>query len=239
MEKENCVKLIEDMMRDEFIMAIALVGLISSDNNMYEEEIKKNLEELRQLKDAADLVVPEDEKQSVRLDKIKNIIERGIGILERDLVLIPAEARLRELLGEEKLDKMTNLYRSYFDPYTIETKNRDRYIFEKFGKCEEPTYDPLWNVWYLGDVDEDGNVDFYSIGSAMEIIGKYLGCYVSSEIEMLDEEGEVEVSAFVDIAALFKEAWENRKEGRIIRLTESDFLSPKEKELWEKIGSVK
>ena len=130
---------------------------------------------------------------------------------------------------------MWNLYESYFDPKTVSEDCRNRYIAEKFGKCEEPTYDPLWRVWYLGHIGDNGEVQYYDIGSATEILGKFLGCYISGIAVTKNAEGDDSYRVSGSMEFLFGEAWSGRQVGYKLRLKDENLLSEKEKELWDKV----
>ena len=233
-KKKRAAKIINDMAKDEFIMSSILVGLISSDSNRTESQIKRNLEYFRWLKTGLEYATPKNDKQERRIKKIAEYVDDGIKILERDDIKVPAQDRLIGILGYETAYKMRTLYDSYFDPYTVSTVSLDKYIAEKFGKCEEPTFDRLWGVWYLGKVNEDGTVD-YHIGSATEILGEYLDCRVIGHCSSYNRLGMKSLSAGGTIDSLLKMAWDDRDEGYSLKIDDKDFLSPKLRELWNKI----
>ena len=233
-KKKRAAALINDMAKDEFFMSSILVGLISSDNNRTESEIKRNLDHFKWLKTGLEYATPKNDKQERQIKRIAEYIDQGIETLERDEVKVPARQRLESLLGFEAAYQMRKLYNSYFDPQTVSTASRDKYIAEKFGKCEEPTYDHLWKVWYLGNENKDGTID-YHVGSALEILGEYLDCKVMSRCTSYNCKGEESASTGGSLDALFREAWEDRIEGYSLKLDDKDFLSPKQQELWDKV----
>ncbi|MCR4721510.1 MAG: hypothetical protein K5655_07275 [Lachnospiraceae bacterium] len=110
-----------------------------------------------------------------------------------------------------------------------------RYILEKFGGCTEPTYDPLWNVWYLGWYDDDLKMH-YHVGPATEILGKYLDSPVWAEGEIVDPEGIVEKSKIGSVEDLFYFAWMRRADRDTVRVKKKNSLSKQEAALLEKIN---
>ena len=236
-EKENkkrAAKLINDMAKDDSFMTSILVGLISSDNNRTESEIRRNLEYFKWLQTGLEYATPQNDKQERRIKKIAEYINKGIETLERDEVKIPARDMLEEILGFETAYRMRNLYDSYFDPYTVSTQSRDRYIVDKFGKCEEPTYDHLWNVWYLGEEKRDGTID-YHVGSAIEILGKFLDCPVTSHCTSYTRLGIKSSSTGGSLETIFKNAWDSRIEGYTLKLDDKDSIFTRLQELWDKV----
>ncbi len=233
-KKKRAAKLILDMAKDEFFMSALLVGLISSDNNRTESEIKRNLDHFKWLQSGLEYAEPKNDKQKSRIKKIAEYITQGIETLERDEIKVPARDRLVNLLGWETMSKMRKLYDSYFDPHTVSTESRDRYIAERFGECEEPTYDHLWNVWYLGHKREDGTVD-YLIGSAIDILGEFLDCRVTTQCSSYNRLGMKSMSTGGTLDDVFREAWNERIEGYSFKLDDNDFLSSKQQELWDKV----
>ncbi len=173
-QKEKAAGLIRDMIRDESVMCVLMVGLVSTDNNLLTADRHKNLGRFERIRSGLGLVTPENGGEKERLEWIAGLIEDGIEILKRNEVLVPTGDRLEEILGPEVLYKVRAVYDSYFDPKAASEASRDRYILEKFGECPEPTYDPLWNVWYLGWYDEDLKLH-YHVGPEEEIKGMYNG----------------------------------------------------------------
>ena len=73
-KKKRAAALINDMAKDEFFMSSILVGLISSDNNRTESEIKRNLDHFKWLKTGLEYATPKNDKQERQI-MIRRILE--------------------------------------------------------------------------------------------------------------------------------------------------------------------
>ena len=232
--KKQAGKMINDMCRDQFFMIAILVGLVSAESNRTEAQIKRNLDYFRWLQTGLEYATPKNDKQKSRLKTIEKKIKMGIEILERDEIKVPAREQLKSVLGWDTLYEMQKLYDSYFDPETVSTDSRDRYISEKFGKCEEPVYDHLWNVWYLGYENEDGSVK-YNVGSSTDILGEFLDCRLMTQCSSYTPLGIKSMTVGGTLEDAFMYAWKERCTGYSFKPNDKDFLSPKQKKLWNRI----
>ena len=232
--RKQAGKLINNMCRDQFLMIAILVGLVSAENNRTESQIKKNLEYFRWLQTGLMYATPKNARQKSNLKTIDEKIRMGIEILERDEIKVPARQQLESVLGRDTLLMMCSLYDSYFDPITVSTNARDRYIHEKFGKCKEPVYDHLWNLWYLGHEDENGNVR-YSVGSATDIIGEFLDYRLVAKCSSYTPLKIKSMTMGGTLNDAFRHAWERRSDRDNLVIEDKDLLSPRERILWKKI----
>ena len=228
---QRAAELVEMMMEDQEMMAVLLVGLISADNNREEEEIQKNKETLQLLYEGSKLVIATDETED-KLNQIKDLIEKGLMILKQDLERLNKEEVMLEVLGN-KMYEVRDQYHKYFDASTISHEAQKEYIYQKFGECKEPTYDPLWRVWYLGDHYASGEL-FYHIGSAQEILGMVVDCQVRGNL-LLKKDGKVSSSCSGSLDFLIGEVWETKEYGYEVEFDEKDLLSPKQQLLVQKI----
>ena len=73
-KKKRAAALINDMAKGEFFMSSILVGLISSDNNRTESEIKRNLDHFKWLKTGLEYATPKNDKQERQI-MIRRILE--------------------------------------------------------------------------------------------------------------------------------------------------------------------
>lgn len=232
--KKRAAEIIKDMIRDEAFRCILLVGLISYDNNRSEAQINCNLERFKWLESGIKLVTPKNGNQAKALKEIEDYIKKGIDVLEKEEIRVPLNGRIEELFDLDTLYRMRNLYNSYFDVRTVSENSRNRYIEEKFGKCEEPTYDRLWNVWYLGDTYRNGT-RYYHVGPATEIFGRFLGFRVDSASRNVDAKGKTQFSCGVDVESAFRKVWEIRKEDSNLVIEDETLLSPKQWQLLNKV----
>ncbi len=89
-------------------------------------------------------------------------------------------------------------------------------------------------VWYLVKEKDDGTA-CYHVGSAIEILGEYLDCRVTTGCTSYNRLGMKSMSTGGTVEDIFKEAWNERTQGYLLKLDEKDFLSPKQQELWDKV----
>ena len=118
-------------------------------------------------------------------------------------------------------------------------ERRDKYIFEKFGECKEPVYDPFLGTWILGSRNTlDGGL-CYLMGSAEKIFGEFFGCREDGHVDVcfryLYANGEKKmVKSYGDIDALFRSAWQEADVDCIKELQDNGLLSQYQRDLWQK-----
>lgn len=233
--KERASKLLPVMIEDEEFRTIALLGLISSDSNRDITDIKKNRRNLLAMQDVSNEIEVADDKVDI-LNNIKSMINKGLIILDKDEKMIYDEDILIEVVGD-RLYELRNKYTNYFDERYISEEVQRNYIYEKFGECEEPTYDYLWKVWYLGWRGQSGELH-YDVGSAQEIIGRFLKCIPGGLIEF-KKNNTVHSTTSGPMDSLIKDIWDHRDSDYDIEFEDETILSKKQKELVEKIKACK
>ena len=232
-EKERAVSLIDDMLIDEQLMAIIMVGLISSDTNKSKADIQHNLEQLKWISDGLNGYQTETPEKEERLHKLEQYVSDGIDILEHDRTKVPARLWMAEILGSELYD-MIQIYNAYTSRTAV-FDARDKYIQAKFGDCEEPVYDPMWGTWILGKKNEYGQI-CYKMGSAEKVFSDFLGCERVGRVNTYDSLGRRISSSGGCSDNLFWAAWQKvEDEDDVKELQDNGILSPYQKELWQKV----